>query len=909
MASEIINALFSAQDELSPTLSKIEQTTSSVGEQMEEFSEDLRGVASNSSGLDANLHEIDSTIDSVSRSTQGVKQGMESFDNTLSKVKTGTMSADEGLEKMQRSLQSMSASSVGTKRALESAHTEMKNVAGSANMSGMALRYLSTKLNDTTTSAIATNSTINELQDKTTKAALSSTALAAAQGRLNRRLATTIPTSAGASQQLGHLAAVAAEASFEMSSLSLNVGPFNLALKNILLQLPAVLVGLGSMVAVVSALAAAFATAAAGGAAFMTGGLIAFLEDLNTNFENNYEALTALGSALQDLISIALEPLVNAQNMSFFVEQINDAAAILNRFAQFFAIMREDIMRFFSRISIDLDALFTSLRRVFLAMEPILVRFINFILGRLPGALEFFAERTEVLLNSLAMLGDGFRKLFNELLVFAGVVINAVAPVVATVVASLAEFFAAVNSLNDSIIAFTAKVLALSLVGMKLVSMSKSLVSGFLTLNGIMRTQAAQSGALARIWMTLTGVAKSLFVTELTLSNAYSVLNASMRRHMNTLAGNIALRLQNIPLIGKELSAIWTLAMGLLTESVIRQAAVDSMKAYISAKVASITASLKEIPVIGGVTAALFAKTVALMSATAAYIQMAIAAAPLWAIMIGIGVAIASLVVLFDALYDAMGGVTGVVGSLKSALTFVADLLIGIFVPILNVVRSIFLLLATPMLSIVEGMYMLAEAMGLVSSDTSDSESMLSKIADTILLVVDALGATVNAASLIIKAFASIINTGILQLFEGLVFGIQKIGDLFGWLSDKIFKSSDNFNSFGDIATTVLDGLIEYLEQTVNAIDEVVKKLNTLPGVQIDGPEFDASEMRDSIRGEQEEEPKADEIETESNVNLSFREAVEQNIDVDADPEDEEGMKRTVKDALNEANALQRRRE
>ena len=908
MASEVISALFSAKDELSPTLQKVRSNTSQAGQQMESFSRDLREVASNSGGLDVNLQKLDQATDNVERGTRRVSRSMAEFDRTLTEVKAGTITADEGFDRMSRSLKEMSTDSTATNVALGGVGRELRDVAGASNMSGASLQTMNSQLNSTTRSSVAASSGINRLQKSTTKAAVSKTALAAATGRVNRRLSTTIPTAAGASQQLGLLAAVAAQTSFEMSSLSINIGPFNLALKNLLLQLPAILVGLGSAVAVVSALAAAFVTAGAAAAAFIAGGLIKFLDDLGQEFDEAGQALEVFMAALKDLFKEAMEPLMTEANVDLFIASINTAARVVNRFAQFFEHMRDDVLGFFGEFSGDLDEMFNALQRTFLRMEPILVRFINFLTDRAPGALEFFAERTEVILESLAMLAEGFRNLFNELLVFAGVVINAVAPVLAAVVVVLGEVFDFINRLDDRVVTLSAQFFALTLAGWKIHSMVTAVTGGFSKLNGIMKTQATQSGALARMWRSMVGVLPRLAEGEITLAQAKTLLTAAMQRHMITLQGNIRQHLKSIPIIGQRAAAIYSLIAAEITHHGVLGAIRNALIRREITSLRAAAASMAEAAATAASTAAYVAKQVAIWATIGAVkILHAVTGGLTLALAAAIFAVISLAALMWELIQSAREG-AGVFAHLKNAMMFLADLIIGVLVPIFNVLWAVIKALAMPVRTLVNIFRAVYGVFSDTSDEADDAEGIFSRLASTILRVVDALGALQNLLAIVINGISTIIEFGLVKFFwalakvvEAILVRVKEFINSLEWLQ-KIF------DFVRDSGTTAFDAIIERIQQAMDLLNLMIETTEDVTGVDISG-RFDADDVRASIRSDEEEEPEDDDFSSDPELDISFEESIEQNMDINADPDDREMLRRTVKDAMNEANALQRRRD
>jgi hypothetical protein len=117
--------------------------------------------------------------------------------------------------------------------------------------------------------------------------------------------------------------------------------------------------------------------------------------------------------------------------------------------------------------------------------------------------------------------------------------------------------------------------------------------------------------------------------------------------------------------------------------------------------------------------------------------------------------------------------------------------------------------------------------------------------------------------------------------------------------------------------------VMDMVEPVVEMINSIIESTNTVLGTDFDkltteregrdvseafaGAQTSASEVRENMASDA-EEPDNDEIASQPNVGLSFEESVENNVDVDADPEDKAGISRVVKDAMEEANSFERRR-
>jgi hypothetical protein len=159
-----------------------------------------------------------------------------------------------------------------------------------------------------------------------------------------------------------------------------------------------------------------------------------------------------------------------------------------------------------------------------------------------------------------------------------------------------------------------------------------------------------------------------------------------------------------------------------------------------------------------------------------------------------------------------------------------------------------------------------------------------------------------------VKVIVSVVIP-VLNIFIAMFQALGQIVDfLIGKLLDFLGPLSDVTDIMDkSIARTVFDAIIDSLSVANDMVMDFIDLLNTIPGVDISGPAISASEVRQSLSEESGDAATSDDIQTRSDVNLSFKDEVNQQVDVQADPEEKETMRRTVKDAMEEANALSRR--
>jgi len=94
-----------------------------------------------------------------------------------------------------------------------------------------------------------------------------------------------------------------------------------------------------------------------------------------------------------------------------------------------------------------------------------------------------------------------------------------------------------------------------------------------------------------------------------------------------------------------------------------------------------------------------------------------------------------------------------------------------------------------------------------------------------------------------------------------------------------------------DIFAPLIDGA----NNVINKLKEMLGFMDVIPGIGGGGDILGPENARD--------------IQTNPNVDLSFEDSVENNVEVQADPEDKAQLSRITKDALEEANSFDRRQQ
>lgn len=801
-------------------------------------------------------------------------------------------------------------------------------------------------------------------------ATASTAAMAGSAGVLRNRMDSAEEEIDEATRSLALYQAMANSSALSMGHLSVNVGAFTIALRDLHTQIPILVTTLGSLISVAGGAATAMTTAVAAMSAFAVGGAVAFLEDVEEEMEgvtSQAEALEAVMLGLRDTFIDALEPLMTAENVDFFINAIEWFARLINRSAQFFQQIRPMIIGFMDNLSEatdDVDNLFTGLARGFDIAEPALVNFFAWINNNLPDAIIFMSQTVIELQEPLSNLADAFIDMTIALVEMAEGALPAVVSVVDILlgaIESLADIF---NFLGDGLtqIIFTFGVAALvswNLAG-AFDGLSRMAMAAATDFTAVQTSATGLTGALIRLRVVTTdmlakrfpNLTKAIFGTE----ESVSALRKSLISILPTIStfngavqdpdtGNFISPhdISNVKLLRTQLGATTSRLKDYILSTRAGEAAIASFTATQGAMRAMMASLLPAIDVFSGsmqdiasgqfispkdvsmfamLKKQILATTVGMKLYTAAT-GIATAAMAAFNAMTGgipllIGAIITAGAVLVGVLGN-LGGITSAVGAsfstLQNILVGLADAMLSILVPVWNNLVGVFEIILAPIMGIIRG---ISALLGVFSSGEGEGGGFISMLLSGFGAVADVVGQLLSVVNPILAIIADAVESfffvplmavaELIKMIIGIVMSLVNSFMEIGIVKDIIAELVGWFQELGKVIDMIIGGAIDI-------INNLIDTANLIPGVNIEkldgettqGARTSAKQVKENLDRESEESD--EDIQTEANVEMNFEDNVEQNVDVDADPEEREQLRRIVKDAINEANSLQRRRE
>jgi len=297
--------------------------------------------------------------------------------------------------------------------------------------------------------------------------------------------------------------------------------------------------------------------------------------------------------------------------------------------------------------------------------------------------------------------------------------------------------------------------------------------------------------------------------------------------------------------------------------------------------------------------------------------------------------ALGGLPLLLGAIVTAGAAMVGIIGQgegpvvnlrngfnrLKEAIFAIIDVLVDIFVPIWNLFLDVVELLLSPIFAVVDGFKLILDALIPVNEQgdkVGESFSLLSCVIGNFTTIL-------GIAGKVIDFFADIIYYGILIPFQlvasAIRFVISGLYDLYN-----VIRSSSAVQGALTSLRDIFQGIANFVDaiftRLIDGINNIARKLNRLPFVDIgtigeesrgasqalSGARVTTAQTMENISGDTAPPGEGAQTSTQP-AEFNFNEYIENNTNVDAQPEDKQRIKGLVESALKDANTYRRQRD
>lgn len=456
-------------------------------------------------------------LNAVLTATETVSKSLDRISDALEEITTDGSSAKAAVEKVEGANESLAASASTTSAALSNEGSKMGSVGKSAlaaakakdamaeaNMAlGAAAGATAQMLGDersTMTQLAFTSNTAAEFVGKLVKANLIAASsadaleeqledLSFAEIKAGAAAGTLVPALKQIEHSMKQVKRETVEATTALEifgggamATSLNVGPFNFALKNLLTTLPMLVMAVGSLGSVLLGVASAALAAAVGLTAILGVGLLVWaqsLADEMSDVEDMMEAIEEIMSQVKDMFIEALEPLANTKSVKMMKNAITGLASVVNVLAQSIASVQDLLGDWQGELSTiffeNFSELGHSVERMLQDLLPVLSDMFRWIMTKLPGAFDYFSKITLEFLPHLAQFTDQIMEFFRVFTDFGVDAFKGLLPVISGVLAILSGLVSIINKLPGPLVSVGVALLALTVILGKTIDLADKL--------------------------------------------------------------------------------------------------------------------------------------------------------------------------------------------------------------------------------------------------------------------------------------------------------------------------------------------------------------------------------------------------------------------------------------------------
>lgn len=420
---------------------------------------------------------LEDALDSVAEASRKVNSTLENLDDKLEEVGSASQKAKSGLKSADEAAESLTESAGSAVGGVEKLEGSFENIKFDAETLQITINQLGDKFNNATADALGLKSGIDRVGEKatdTTGKLSGLTGISQLLSSANVQTAATSRLAGNGIEQMGDAAddatddligtASAAELlSLRSSALSINVGFFTIALRNLTTQIPLLVTSLGNLTAAFTGLGTAIGGVGIGGLGVAFGGALAKAEEAGANlndFQSVMEALEPTSQAFQEALIQALDPLVETQGAietfdALLQTVVNTVHAFSRATKAAFEIdltgvddvqsLQATLMGINEAVNENLDEIAGAVADLVIILGDELEAIFSGALEALPGFIRDVAVATEQVIDIVDVATDGLGNFVEELTRLGRAIGAGVAPVLST-------FFTIVGDAVDSLI-------------------------------------------------------------------------------------------------------------------------------------------------------------------------------------------------------------------------------------------------------------------------------------------------------------------------------------------------------------------------------------------------------------------------------------------------------------------------
>jgi len=293
--------------------------------------------------------------------------------------------------------------------------------------------------------------------------------------------------------------------SFETLAASVNIGPFNFQLRQMAIQIPALLTLFGGLTTAIAGVTSAAVTAGIAFGGIFGAGLLVMSRnaaEANSELEGTMEGIQEVIEGFRDEILEGLEPLMNPQSVAMLERFISGVARLVRvtsggiaGIQDFLSVFQSDIGDAFFHA---MPSLVREIQSTIIAFAPFIEDFIYWFMDALPRALSFFEEQGVRILPTIAAFGKQLITTTRAFSEFGITLFKAVLPVLSVFLEGLTAIIDVVNGIPDGFLVNALKFGAFIYLAKRSIDAGRNLAQAFKDLKGLVADMSDDFEVLAR---------------------------------------------------------------------------------------------------------------------------------------------------------------------------------------------------------------------------------------------------------------------------------------------------------------------------------------------------------------------------------------------------------------------------
>lgn len=509
MPPQFLNAVIKGEEDgLQSALNDVRDAASEAASALEKAENSIEGIKEDAAVAAKSLDSVSDELEQVTGSSGTAAESTENFGDELSgttiRAETFELSIDSLTESQAELIGATSSASQSLSREDDSAEEAADSV------QGLGASLLS--LAGIQTAASATSQNLSNSLDEVEDEANQATAAIAGTASMSELL------------------------SLQSSALSINVGAFTVALRNLTTQVPLLVTTLGNLTAAFTSLGGAIAGVGLGGFVATLGGAVAEVEGIageSATLEEKFQAIQAIGEEFLSMLSEAIRPLVEMEGAAaVFKSLLEEIATTVNVFSKSIAeSFTEGPLK--EALGIISDAWMQSIQDIADAMQELVAKLgvpiANVMADGIRALDEFIAFVTKIgdrFMDIFGNLKDGLGTFIEELILLGLTIAEGIEPILSSFINIIGTVVENINELDNETLKTAVTVAGLFFAFNRLAGILGSIITPL----------ALVAGTLSNIIIQANSFSQAFLLTIGSLSGGVASLSSGFGKLSNAIA-------------------------------------------------------------------------------------------------------------------------------------------------------------------------------------------------------------------------------------------------------------------------------------------------------------------------------------------------------------------------------------